>query len=61
MAEGAYQHHLGSGLFSHGKTLASGSADQTVRFWDTASGELRETIVPGESGYPRVVGNPLNR
>ena len=35
-----------------GKTLASGSADQTVKFWDTASGELRETIVPGESGYP---------
>jgi eukaryotic-like serine/threonine-protein kinase len=34
-----------------GKTLASGSADQTVKFWDTASGELRETIVPGESGY----------
>ena len=34
-----------------GKTLASGSADQTVKFWDTASGELRETIVPGETGY----------
>jgi WD40 repeat protein len=33
-----------------GKTLASGSADQTVKFWDTASGQLRETIVPGESG-----------
>jgi serine/threonine protein kinase/WD40 repeat protein len=31
-----------------GKTLASGSADQTVKFWDTATGELRETIVPGE-------------
>ena len=37
-----------------GKTLASGSADQTVKFWDTTSGELRETIVPGESGYPHV-------
>jgi WD40 repeat protein len=34
-----------------GKTLASGSADQTVKFWDTATGELRETIVPGESGF----------
>ena len=34
-----------------GKTLASGSADQTVKFWDMASGKLRETIVPGESGY----------
>jgi serine/threonine protein kinase len=33
-----------------GKSLASGSADQTVKFWDTASGKLRETIVPGESG-----------
>jgi len=33
-----------------GKTLASGSMDQTVKFWDTASGQLRETIVPGESG-----------
>ncbi len=33
-----------------GKTLVSGSADQTVKFWDTASGQLRETIVPGESG-----------
>ena len=32
-----------------GKTLASGSADQTVKLWDTASGQLRETIVPGES------------
>ena len=36
-----------------GKTLASGSADQTVKFWDTASGQLRETIVPGESGISR--------
>ena len=33
-----------------GKTLASGSADQTVRLWDVATGQLRETIVPGESG-----------
>ena len=33
-----------------GKTLTSGSADQTVRFWDVASGQLRETIMPGESG-----------
>ncbi len=33
-----------------GKSLASGSMDQTVKFWDTASGQLRETIVPGESG-----------
>jgi WD40 repeat protein len=33
-----------------GKTLASGSADQTVRLWETATGRLKETIVPGESG-----------
>jgi WD40 repeat protein len=33
-----------------GTTLASGSADQTVKFWDVASGQLRDTIVPGESG-----------
>jgi hypothetical protein len=31
-----------------GKTLASGSMDQTVKLWDTATGNLRETIVPGE-------------
>jgi WD40 repeat protein len=31
-----------------GKTLASGSMDQTIKFWDSATGELRETIVPGE-------------
>ena len=43
-----------------GKTLASGSADQTVKFWDTASGQLRETIVPGESGY-QAFWNPVNR
>ena len=35
-----------------GKTLASGSMDQTVKFWDTSTGQLRETIVPGESGVP---------
>ncbi len=35
-----------------GKTLASGSMDQTVKFWDTATGQLRETIVPGETGAP---------
>ena len=28
-----------------GKTLASGSADQTVRFWDVDTGRLRETLV----------------
>src|SRR5206468_3793441 len=33
-----------------GKTLASGSMDQTVKLWDTATGQLRETIVPGETG-----------
>ena len=39
-----------------GKTLASGSADQTVKVWDTASGRLRETIVPGESGTTSAIG-----
>ena len=39
-----------------GKTLASGSADQTVKFWDTATGQLKETIVPGESGSGKVSG-----
>ncbi|QEH37681.1 Serine/threonine-protein kinase PknB [Aquisphaera giovannonii] len=33
-----------------GKTLATGSMDQTVKFWDVASGLLRATIVPGETG-----------
>ena len=32
-----------------GKTLASGSLDQSVKFWDVATGWLRETIVPGET------------
>jgi serine/threonine protein kinase len=39
-----------------GKTLASGSMDQTVKLWDPKSGELRETIVSGESG-----GDPTAR
>ena len=39
-----------------GKTLASGSMDQTIKLWDTATGQLRETIVPGESGNPSRVG-----
>jgi serine/threonine protein kinase/WD40 repeat protein len=39
-----------------GKTLASGSMDQTVRLWDTAAGTLRETIVPGESGTSSGMG-----
>jgi WD40 repeat protein len=44
-----------------GKTLASGSADQTVKFWDTVAGKLKETIVPGEpslSATKRVVKEP---
>ncbi len=36
-----------------GKTLASGSADQTVRFWDVDTGRLRETLVPGASAEPK--------
>jgi hypothetical protein len=39
-----------------GKTLASGSMDQTVKLWDTATGELRETIVPGETGARSGIG-----
>jgi serine/threonine protein kinase len=39
-----------------GKTLASGSADQTVKFWDVATGRLRETLVPGESGTSAGMG-----
>ena len=31
-----------------GKTLASGSMDQTVKLWDAATGKEIETIVPGE-------------
>ncbi len=31
-----------------GKTLASGSFDQTVKIWDLATGKLMQTIVPGE-------------
>jgi WD40 repeat protein len=33
-----------------GRTLASGSADQTVKLWDIRTGELRETIKPGGNG-----------
>jgi WD40 repeat protein/serine/threonine protein kinase len=44
-----------------GKTLASGSTDQTVKLWDTASGELRETIVPGESGASSGMGAGFSR
>jgi WD40 repeat protein len=32
-----------------GKTLASGTMDQTVKLWDAETGQLRETIVRGES------------
>ena len=39
-----------------GKTLASGSMDQTVKLWDAATGRLLETIVPGESGTSSGVG-----
>jgi WD40 repeat protein len=39
-----------------GKTLASGSMDQTVRLWDVATGNLRETIVPGETGTSSGMG-----
>jgi WD40 repeat protein len=41
-----------------GKTLASGSADQTVKFWDMTSGQLKETIVPGETGASAVKEPP---
>jgi serine/threonine protein kinase/WD40 repeat protein len=46
-----------------GKTLASGSMDQTVKLWDTATGQLRETIVPGETGTSlgMGVGNVFGR
>ena len=40
-----------------GKTLASGSMDQTVKLWDTATGKLRETIVPGETGASSATGH----
>ena len=39
-----------------GKTLASGSMDQTVKLWDAATGKLRETIVPGETGTSSGMG-----
>ncbi len=35
-----------------GKTRASGSMDQTVKLWDTATGALRGTFVFGESRTP---------
>jgi hypothetical protein len=36
-----------------GKTIASGSMDQTIKLWDWATGKLLESIVPGESGDGR--------
>jgi hypothetical protein len=33
-----------------GEIVASGSMDQTVKLWDCETGELRQTIVPGDSG-----------
>jgi WD40 repeat protein len=33
-----------------GKTLASGSMDQTVKLWEVPSGKLKENLVPGKSG-----------
>jgi WD40 repeat protein/tRNA A-37 threonylcarbamoyl transferase component Bud32 len=33
-----------------GKTIASGSIDQTVKLWDLATGKLIQTIVPGTDG-----------
>ena len=44
-----------------GKTLASGSMDQTVKLWDAATGRLLETIVPGESGTSSGVGMSVGR
>ncbi len=35
-----------------GKTLASGSMDQTIKIWDVATGRLIQAIVPGESSKP---------
>ncbi len=40
-----------------GKTIASGSVDQTVKLWDAATGQLQQTIVPGESA--KGVANPV--
>ena len=36
-----------------GRILASGSTDQTVKLWSTASGELRETIGPTDPTTPQ--------
>ena len=36
-----------------GRILASGSTDQTVKLWSTATGELRETIGPADTSTPR--------
>ncbi len=43
------------------KILATGSMDQTVKFWDVDSGKLRETIIPGETGVsgPNVPVPPI--
>jgi WD40 repeat protein len=37
-----------------GRLLASGSGDRTVKLWDPATGELRQTL-DGHSGYVRSV------
>jgi WD40 repeat protein len=40
-----------------GRTLASGSMDRTIKFWDVATGEARALLVPGEGtlAYPAPV------
>jgi WD40 repeat protein len=37
-----------------GRLLASGSKDMTIKLWDPATGELRQTL-EGHSGYVQSV------
>ena len=44
-----------------GKTLASGSADKTVRFWDAVTGEHKWTATKHTEGVTSIAFSPEGR